>query len=86
MNEEDKQHIMTALKEGIEKYVNGNIRELRAEMKADNNEQNKKIDELMEIFKETSAFFKVSIKIAQFIIPMGAAFGMLYGLFRWIKG
>ena len=81
MNPEIKEEISKAIKEN----VNGKIDSLRDEMRIANEEQNKKIDELMQVFRDTSAFFKVSVKIAQFIIPIGAALGTVYGLLMWFR-
>jgi hypothetical protein len=73
------------IKNAVREAVNGKIDKLRENMDIANKLQNEKIDTLMQTFNETTAFFKVCVKIAQFIIPIGAAFGIIYGLIKWLK-
>ena len=77
---------------GIEKHVNGKIRELRREQQDAHIELKKEIStvkdsvkEVLEAFQETSAFFKVIMRISRFLIPIGGASGIIYAIFRFIK-
>ncbi len=78
LSEEVKTAIDTAIERGIEKHVNGKIRALREEVNSANTEQFKKLDELLEVFNETSSFFKVTMKIAKWVTIVGGAIGMVW--------
>lgn len=72
------QIIEEAIGRGIEKHVNGKIRTLREEVNAANAVQFAKLDELLEIFNDTTGFFKVTVRIAKWITIVGGAIGLVW--------
>lgn len=85
MSEELLKIMRAEIQVAVKETVNGKIVALHDEIKKSNRLQDEKMAELLQVFKDTSAFFKVLVKIAQFLIPIGAVVGMVYGLFNWIR-
>lgn len=83
----------------VQQVVNGKIDALRREVAANNTEQTNAIEsqnlrlkrieagtnEMIELFTETSGFFKVIMRIAKFLIPVGSAGGIIWGIVKFFK-
>lgn len=83
----------------VKETVNGKIDALRKEVAENNEEQTlainaqnlrlKRIEdgtnEMIELFTETSGFFKVIMRVAKFLIPVGSAGGIIWAIVKFFR-
>lgn len=76
----------------IQKYIDkrhqenvATIGRLGREMTESHRVQEAKMDELLKAFNNTTAFFKVSIAVAKYIIVLGTAFTVVFTAINWLK-
>lgn len=61
------------------------LTQLSNEMQTFHAAQDKKLDELLKAFNNTTGFFKVSVTIAKYIIVMGSAIAVVWGGISFLK-
>jgi len=87
-SKEGQEILDKAIAKGIETHVNGKIKKLREEMLESNELQMKKIDEMkdmLQVFNDSSAFFRVIINISKFLIPMATTWGIVWGFLKLLR-